>query len=495
MSAPINLRSGTQYAPLNPRALVGLSPFVGADLVSVPHGSAFGILARLIRLNALVPADLAPLLGIRTQRAQNLSSLMAFSDARQMQLAQALRLPDVPSSWNVSTWFPFSAPSKLMAGAWGFRYCAECLRGGYHTLLHQMPWFGRCPWHGEPLRTDCGQCGTAPVVSADWLPEQHLVCQCGHALIDPRIAVARATTPPAGAQPFLDSYLGWAACERNATTLVAPPAPDDPRRALARLVRLPDPWQPFAATPDAMHLRQWKATGRPVESALQTLRELEVLRRDRPGFVRLSAAHTVACARVAADLALKLPAQTLADGEMSLFLAGAGIEAPASFEPAKRPFSAEMSAMTPWRTSAGAFLNLTCLHPAAYRPVVQIMDAGMSGRPLPDFHSQSTPGELELLLRVSGHLLARGYAEGLRSLLATYVPALFGMERDAPHLTQPWLIVRRKGACVDQIRAVWEPIRVGVRREAEVIQEADDANRRRERYGGGRQKSKFKSKG
>lgn len=494
MSASVVLRHAAPHAPLSPRAVVALSPFVGADLTPVPHSSAFGVVSRLIRLNALLPADLAPLLGIRTQRTQDLSSVMTFSDARQSQLAQALRLHGMPSSWNLSTWFPFSAPSKLMADRWAFRFCPECLCSGYHTHLHQMPWFGRCPWHGKVLQTHCGRCGGTPPVNADWAPNQNLMCACGHLLLETRAAVERAAGPPSGAQAFLDGYLAWAAKERSASTLAAAPMAGDPMHVLASLVRLPHSWRDFGASPRAMHARNWRATGRAVHDTLQTLGELETLRRVRPGFVKLSAAHARACGCVAADLALKLPAQTLADGEMTLFLAGAGIEAPASFEPAKRPFSAEMSAMTPWRTSAGEFLNLTCLHPAAYRPVVHLLDAAMSGRSLPDFHSQSTPGELELLVRACGQILARGYAEGLRSLLAPHVPMLFRMGRDAPHLTQPWLIVRCKEGRLDRISAAWEPLRRGAHQEAELIQAADDANRRREKYAGGHRKPKLKSK-
>ncbi|QOW18428.1 hypothetical protein INQ41_06700 [Lysobacter ciconiae] len=179
---------------------------------------------------------------------------------------------------------------------------------------------------------------------------------------------------------------------------------------------------------------------------------------------------------------------------MTLFLAGAGIDALASFEPAERALSAEVSVLPPWRTSAGEFLNLMCMHPVAYRPPVQLVDAATLGRSLSDFHSQSTPEELDLLLRVCTQLLARGYAEGLRCVLAPRIPALFAMERDAPHLTQPWLIVRRKSGRLDRIRAVWEPLRRGAYQEAELIQAADDANKRRERYGGGRRKSRSKAR-
>lgn len=492
MSRAISLRAPGSTQPLSPHALIQASPFVGADLATTPHASAYGTTLRLIRLNALRPTDLASLLGLRVQRTQNLAAIMTFSDARQGKLAEALRLPDVPASWNLSTWFPFAAPSKLLEGGWTFRYCPECLRGGYHTLLHQLPWFARCPWHGAPLTRTCEGCGSAVDTRATWSEGNDLACACGQARIDTDAAIAGTVAPPSGATVFLDAYLAWAAQERVCATLVAPGIAALWEPALAGVVELPRRWSAWVAPDGPSHARVWHNMGRPAAGALQTLTELDTLRRDRPGFLKLSPAHARACSQVAADLALKLPARTLSDGEMSLFLAGAGIEAPAEFEPARRAFSAEVSSLVPWRTGGAHFLNLTCLHPAAYRPLVALMDAVLAGRTLADFHAQALPGELDLLLRCCGDVLARGYAEGLRSVLAPHVPELWDLGRDRPHLSQPWLIARRSGDRMVSARAVWQPLGVAPQQEAELIQMEDDANRRRARYAGAGRKKKAK---
>jgi len=484
MSQAIILRTLGPRQPFKSTVPVHASPFVGADLTTAPHTSAYGALVRLVRLNGMRRSDMAPLLGIHTQRAQDLGAVMTFSEARHTQLATALRLPDVPSSWNLSAWFPFAAPSSLMKEGWRFRYCPDCFRSGYHVHLHQLPWFDRCPWHGTALTTTCRACRKDIRTGADWLEDRDMICECGHSFIDTSATIKGALAPPAGAKTFLDDYLAWAAQERGCAMLAAPPNYSEPAVPLATIVILPGRWQPWAATGSSFHTRMWSNSGHPAPGALQALSDLETLRHDRPGFLRLSPNHAKACAQVAAQLALKLPKETLSDGEMSLFLAGAGIEAPLLFEPARRPLSGEVSSMVLWQTSAGNFLNLTCLHPAAYRPVTTILDTVMGTRTLVDFHAQTCAGELDLLLRCCRDVLARGYAEGLRSVLAPYFPSLWKMERDRPHLTQPWLIVRRRGGAISSIRAVWEPLNLSGRQAAEAIQEADDANRRRERYSG-----------
>jgi len=415
---------------------------------------------------------------------------MTFSDARQVKFAAALRLSDVPASWNLSLWFPFSAPSSLMKDGWQFRYCPECLRVGYHVHLHQLPWFERCPWHGAALATTCSACSDRIDTSANWLTGHDMTCRCGHTLIDTSAAIEGVVGPPPEAAAFLDAYLDWAARERGSVTLAGPDSYEAPASLLGAVVTLPRRWQPWAPAAGPFHARLWANTGRPAPGALQTLAELETLRRDRPGFLKLSPDHANACAQVAADLALKLPAETLSDGEMSLFLAGAGINAPTSFDPARRPFSAEVSSMVPWQTSAGNFLNLTCLHPAAYRPLVELLDAFMGAHPRADFHAQAHAGELDLLLRCCRDVLARGYAEGLRSVLAPHVPALWDMRRDRPHLCRPWLLVRRKNGRIASVRAVWEPLNLNGRQAPETIEAADLANRRRERCSSLRRKKK-----
>ncbi|MEN1925104.1 hypothetical protein [Luteimonas qiangzhengi] len=187
---------------------------------------------------------------------------------------------------------------------------------------------------------------------------------------------------------------------------------------------------------------------------------------------------------VAANLALKLPASTLTDREMTLFLAGAGIQSPKMFQPAMRGFSGRLSALPPWDVAGRHFLNMACLHPVAYRPIPNLIDLALNGRSDSEFHEQSSLAELNLLIRVCGCLLARGYAEGLRATLSRHIPELFDMGRDSPHLTQPWMLAVRDQGHLIKVHVVWLSMD-SFHSAADLLEEADESNQRRERVGRG----------
>lgn len=497
----IDLRGTIPRNQLSPFADVLNSPFAGSDRADTPAASGFGTLARIIRLNHLAPPELSSLLGIRVRRADDLSAVMTFSEARQIAVARALRLPEVPAEWNLSTWFPFNAPSSLLVTGWTLRYCAECLLDGYHTLLHQLPWIHRCAWHDVALRDDCAHCGLLLAVKADWVPGGNLQCACSQSHLDTdRIMRAQA---PEGARRFTDDYLHWAAEERARTALVLPELADDPRPALATLVELPRSWrQRVGPTTESYANAPWRSPA-PVRGVhVRTLMSaehapvpdrdglvgLQEVRRDRPGFLITPKRLAPMMSAVAAELAMRLPAKSLTDREMSLFLAGAGIEAPESFDPASRAFSGEVSLLPPTCVGGRQFLNLLCVHPSAYRLVAGLVDAALEGRNLFDFHAQATHQEFDLLMRGCGQVLARGYAEGLRSTLAVHVPELYDQRRLAPCLRQPWALVGRTNGRLARIRVAWVPLSCASRGEAALLEAEDHANQRRQRSRGRRQK-------
>lgn len=471
------------------------------DQSDTPAASGFGTLAKIVRVNHLAPKELSSLLGIRVRRADDLSAVMTFSEARQIAVARSLQLPEVPAEWNISMWFPFKAPSSLLATGWTFRYCPECLLEGYHTLLHQLPWIDRCAWHDVALRDDCQHCGLPVAVNADWVAGANLECACSQSPLDTDL-ILRATAPE-GAKLLTDSYLQWAAEERSRSTLVIPDLAGNPRPALATLVELPDRWRrrtrpvtgsrasaPSGQLPPLpkVHVRTLMRSERAPLPDRDGLLGLEQVRRDRPGFLTTPKRLAPMMSAVAADLALRLPVKSLTDREMSLFLAGMGVEAPESFDPASRRFSGDVSMLPPTHIGGRQFLNLLCVHPCTYRMVAGLVDAALEGRDLFDFHAQASHQEFDLLMRGCGQVLARGYAEGLRSTLAVHVPELYSHPRLSPRLRQPWALVRRKRGCLSSVRVAWVPLSCASRGEAAVLEAADQANQRRQCSGGRRRK-------
>jgi len=488
----IELRGTRPRGELSPCAEVLTSPFAGNDQSDIPAASGFGTLAKIVRLNHMAPKELSSLLGIRVRRTDDLSAVMTFSEARQISVARSLRLPAVPVEWNVSTWFPFKAPSSLLATGWTFRYCPKCLLEGYHTLLHQMPWVHRCAWHDVSLRDDCHRCGRPVGVKADWVAGANLECVCGQSPLDTDL-ILRATAPE-GAKRFTDNYLHWAAEERSRSLLVIPDLAGDPRPALTGLVKLPRHWRrhlravtdsqvdiprvPLSPFP-FVHVRTLSSSERAPLPDREGLLELEQVRCDRPGFLTTPRRLAPMMSAVAANLALRLPAQSLTDREMSLFLAGIGVQAPESFAPALRRFSGEVSMLPPSFIGNRQFLNLQCVHPCTYRLVAGLVDAALEGRDIFDFYAQASHQEFDLLMRSCGQVLARGYAEGLRSTLAAHVPEIYIQPRLSPRLRQPWIVLRKESGRLSSVRIAWIPLSYASCGEAAVLEAADPANQRR----------------
>lgn len=476
------LLAGKARENLTPFATVTGSPWVGSDLSPIPAASAFGVLARLVRLNVLAPRDLFANFGLRLRRADDLSEVLTFSHARQVALAKALGLPDVPAEWNLPIWFPFRTRVELLRDPWSFRFCPACLATGYHTLLHQLPWFRQCPWHGCALRTQCPRCSTPTATQADWLIDANLRCGgCGHDLLVTDQVIANTTQAPKGAQTFLERYLAQAAEQRAKALLLVPDAPSGSHAALAELVGTPAREVTSHRRLDFIKRKFRCAPETLAPDTLESFRRLDVLHQDRPGFLQVPNLMCRAIATVASNLALKLPPHTLTDREMRLFLADIGIDVPKGFEPANREYLGSISMLPPTRAAGQQYLNLTCLHPSAYRAASRLVDVAINNSLVMGHHGQVSPDEARFVLQVCRAILCRGYAEGLRSVLSRHVPELYGMPRDRPHLSQPWVTAILENSDLSAICVVWRPIARGKSGEADVLDQADAANLRRQR--------------
>src|SRR3546814_15419175 len=127
-----------------------------------------------------------------------------------------------------------------------------------------------------------------------------------------------------------------------------------------------------------VHVRTLRRSERAPLPDRDGLVELEQVRRDRPGFLTTPKRLAPMMSAVAANLALCLPVKSLTDREMSLFLAGIGIEAPESFDPADRRFSGEVSMLPPNYLGNLPLLNLLSFHTFPSPLLHGLVDAGIA---------------------------------------------------------------------------------------------------------------------
>ncbi|WP_336077169.1 TniQ family protein [Paenibacillus sp. 203] len=74
----------------------------------------------------------------------------------------------------ISTWFP-----QLL------NWCPECIKGGYHSWLHQFSLFHSCPIHQIKLLSLCPKClNPIPFLVSDLALSEPFTCMCGFKLAD-----------------------------------------------------------------------------------------------------------------------------------------------------------------------------------------------------------------------------------------------------------------------------------------------------------------------
>lgn len=417
---------------------------VGEQVRHDRYASAFGQAARLATVNVFEPSEYFSGLGLRVRRDEDLSQVLTFSLARQQALASTLEIPVAPT-WDLQRWIPFELRHARLDEDWRFRHCGACLRAGFHTLLFQLPWIHRCPWHRQRLRTDCDQCGRPNTVSGRE-GRTLLHCGCGHAAIN---AVAALTPNPpleAARGRFLEEYLSWAAHERATTTVIAPCSGHANWDRLAMAVRLPLHLSLLCQDPG---LEAWPL---PVDTvrvlrvapeweAADVLHALRALSRDDPGVMELPDCMSLPFRAAAQHVAAALPPGSLTDREMSLFFPGLGGERAREFKPARRKSSSDLSFVPPQRVGERSFLHLHTIAPTTLRSAWAVLQeavgGGLAGR-IPLNRLNAAAASI-----VAARMLTRGYVEGMRLILSRHVPALLDDERLRPRHSEPWVWMHR----------------------------------------------------
>lgn len=417
------------------------SRYVGDDFSDFAHPSLFGAFAMVVRLNHFEPRDYLSAFGLRVRRAEDLSRVLTFSQSRKRSIQAALGLP--AATGELEPWLPFTCDTKPFEDAWEFRYCGSCLRVGFHTLLHQLPWIHRCPWHGDTLRVSCRRCDRPMAVDGS-SGRPLLQCACGFEPLNETSALTGDHGLANRCRPILQDYLDWAAHRRSTCRLIAPPGLSTAPSVLAEIVRLPVMMRARCQNRDClgMHHTGTLTTSRApfvTDDLRSAIAKLEPIGLIEPGMIEVPAPLERAFLKVACDLANHLPEKTLSDSEMSLFFDGSERQPDGRFVPAHRRSIQDISWLPTRLVGSRRFLSLRCIDRKAVRVATDLLQLLQDGDG--DGEGQAEDRTRWLTLRAVGRTLLRGYAEGLRTVIARHNPVLFDSKRDRPHLTEPWVIV------------------------------------------------------
>ncbi|MBS0457915.1 MAG: hypothetical protein JSS44_11355 [Proteobacteria bacterium] len=448
------------YGPLQPYVPSTRRNFAGTHFERWPFLSGISALLRVSRLNYYQSTDYRFAFGMTVRRIDDLNDLMTFSAKRKEQLASALSVPeDIVRSWNLGLWMPFTSSEDVLRHEYRFRYCPACLAYGYHTLLQQAPWIDRCPWHRVRLREDCMRCSKPLVMYGDagyWLG----TCTCGYDHIDRQKSI-RGLGSIEQVAAECQRYLAWAKEQRDTVRLIAPvPATRDLtvlRNAFYPPMRLSS--DRTGAHEPGLHTVCVKPTGPhrlDTEDAAASFVKLSCLQETRGVIMEAPGALARRVGPIACRLARRLPPASLSDIEMTLFLNPLGVAADRTFVPARRRLMTEI-AMLPLRSvGSRSFLDLHCIsqvtRQAGHRVLDDFRPVGASATDLYDLLGAD---QLVLAREAVSEVLARGYSEGIRVVMGRLVPELYASQRDRPHLSEPWIILKRKDGRVASVRIVW----------------------------------------
>lgn len=213
---------------------------IGEDFSPFPYLSPFGRLYRLARLNGIWSHQLRqvfntppPVLAGLREGHVPWRELYAWEAAMGNRQGDAL----LPHGWE--DWHPYRHRSDIQSSQ--LRGCRTCLAYGYHTMLHQLPWIARCPWHEETLTDSC-LCGQPLLKASRGRNTRLLACECGVDHYErSKGLLGLHQWPSADVHRSLDRYLCSTERARKTTVLVARNTQE--RQAYARIAHSTvNPW-------------------------------------------------------------------------------------------------------------------------------------------------------------------------------------------------------------------------------------------------------------
>lgn len=183
----------------SPDQLLGISPL--------------GFLAQTLRLNCLGCRDSFGLFGVKPKYSDDWCRQLCHS-----QMAQSAIVNSVPAArtlgplWNPRNWHALGG----QAAQWRpyLTACLERLKSSYHSMMFQLPWVNRCPWHRVRTVAQCPSC-SAPLWRSFQSEAAPLVCSCGRDHVQTPILLSDPDGQSGLRQSQLRRYLAWAYASRS----------------------------------------------------------------------------------------------------------------------------------------------------------------------------------------------------------------------------------------------------------------------------------------
>ncbi|WP_238651776.1 hypothetical protein [Paenibacillus piscarius] len=167
-----------------------------ADWIS-PLESPWGVFQKFKHANEADMKDILQLFGndyvkkIKNPTSYKFRDLITLSAFNREKLSEVLKYDivsenekDLKKIFGVMPDWGYSGPKKFKRPIYlrkDLAFCEQCMKKGYHSLLHQFQLLSLCPFHLTPLKHECPACHTKiPYMLLCNEFNAPFVCKCGH---------------------------------------------------------------------------------------------------------------------------------------------------------------------------------------------------------------------------------------------------------------------------------------------------------------------------
>jgi len=398
--------------------------------------SPFGFVVQTLRFNSLYCSDGHGAFGIRPRYTEDLCRQLCLSAKARTSIAARIPAASILAPlWQPTAWQAFGGSAThwrpYLSG------CTECMKTGYHSMLFQMPWVNRCPWHSQPLSSQCDHC-SRPLWHGFRSDAPPLLCPCGHDPVSSRNTLDEEGRIEDLRGSWIKRYLRWAGASRGRRTLIG--VGDDLTSAEEAAVLFRGrayPWyRPKYASSDVLIRASTVRHGQSVEARSQKAAFSRLAPSMGPGrdfFLELPQALERPMARITASVAAKFRESTFSARERAC------LGLPEASEGGGQPSSRASVVLLPaYRVREHLFLDGRVLGrptQAVLREIAQAMSLLPSDNPA-----------IEALARAYERVLGRGFASSALHLLGR----LDGSATDdEAALIRPVVLIRhRRSSCL-----------------------------------------------